>query len=81
VVYGISASLSSYLVGFIAKFTGRMALILSDMLLSMCLHSFILLFDIKKDHFMIIYILAVFYGLFEAIYQTQINGITISNLL
>ena len=73
VVYGTVASLSAYLVGFIAKYTGRIPLIFTDFALAAGLHIFILLWDLKKEQYIILYSLAGLYGLFEAIFQTQVN--------
>ena len=73
VVFGIAAATFSYIVGFIAKYIGRIPLILIALALSAGLNVFLLFWKTNGEQYIILYSLAVFYGIFEAIHQTQVN--------
>jgi predicted MFS family arabinose efflux permease len=74
VVFGVAAALFSYLVGFLAKYIGRIPLIIIALVISASLNVFLLLWKVNGQQYFILYSLAVFYGIFEAIHQTQVNG-------
>ena len=76
VVFGVAAASFSYFVGFVAKYIGRIPLILIALVLSASLKIFLIFWQTNGEQSSIIpilYSLAVFYGIFEAIHQTQVN--------
>jgi MFS family permease len=76
VVFGIAAASFSYIVGFLAKYIGRIPMVIIALVLSAGLKIFLLFWKTNGEQSTIIpilYSLAVFYGIFEAIHQTQVN--------
>ena len=74
VVFGIAAASFSYIAGFVAKYTGRIPMIFIALAISAGLNIFLLLWKSDDgEQYIILYSLAVFYGIFEAIHQTQVN--------
>ena len=74
VVFGISAATFSFIIGFISKYVTRIPLIIIALFLSAGLNVFLLFWQTNGEQYIILYSLAIFYGIFQAIISTQMNS-------
>jgi MFS family permease len=73
VVFGVAAASFSFIIGFISKYLGRIPLIIIALGLSTGLNLFLLFWQTDGEQYIILYSLAIFYGIFQAIISTQMN--------
>ena len=73
VFFGISASLSAFLVGHCVKYVGRVPFFLTAFSIIIGLHTFMLYWRPQPSEFYIVFLFPIFYGLCEGVWSTQIN--------
>ena len=74
VTYGICDSASSYALGFLIKKIGRVPIFVTGALINLAVILFLRLWTPNPDEAYVFFIIAAFWGISDAIWQTQING-------
>ena len=72
---GICQAISSYVCGRLVKYTGRIFVFVAAALINYAIIIVMFLWSPKEDQIVILFVIAGFWGIAGAIWQTQVIGI------
>ena len=74
IVFGVVNAVCSIIFGTLMKYTGRFVLIIFGFIIHMSIFTYLLFWRPHPDHISIFFIISGFWGVSDAVWQTQING-------
>lgn len=75
VCYGICQAISSYVFGRLVKYTGRMVVFATAAVINYAMIILMFLWDPKQSQMTVLFVIAGFWGIADAVWQTQVIGI------
>lgn len=75
ICYGISDTLGSYGFGYVIKYTGRIPIFILAAVMNYSCIFIMVIWAPTNESIIVLYIIAILWGLSDSIWQTQINGI------